>query len=44
VGFEKSPEEPAVVRQLEMEELVDDDLASELLGLMKKSQVKTHTT
>jgi hypothetical protein len=42
--LEKRSEEPAVVRQLEMEELVDDYLASEFLGLMKKSCVKTHAT
>jgi hypothetical protein len=44
VGSEKRPEESAVVGQLEMEELVDDDLASELFGLVKKSYIKTHTT
>ncbi len=44
MGSEKGPEESAVVGQLEMEELVDDDLASKFFGLVKKSYVKTHTT
>ena len=44
MGFEKRSEKAAVVGQLEMEELVDDYLASKLLGLVQKSYVKTHAT